>query len=157
METFNELLLEVIKQNESSFSQISRQTGISRSTLTRLVRGESKEQILLLESILRVLPRCDYSMHQKLYRALQNEAMEWRYGKGAWKCIEEVRNLLSLRYPTIRLRVDCPSELVSINQIITGRTNVKIALQEFFLKLQDKRRWKWLFGVLHSLIFFMTV
>ena len=103
METFNELLSEVIKQNESSFSQISRQTGISRSTLTRLVRGESTEQILLLESILRVLPRCDYSMHQKLYRALQNEAMEWRYGKGAWKCIEEVRNLLSLRYPTIRL------------------------------------------------------
>ena len=134
METFNELLSEVIKQNESSFSQISRQTGISRSTLTRLVRGESTEQILLLESILRVLPRCDYSMHQKLYRALHNEAMEWRYGKGAWKCIEEVRNLLSLRYPTIRLRVDCPSELVSINQIITGRANVRTALQEFFFE-----------------------
>lgn len=134
METFKELLLEVIKQNESSFSQISRQTGISRSTLSRLVRGEGTEQVLLLESILRVLPRCDYAMHRKLYRALQNEAMECRYGKGAWKCIEEVRNLLSLRYPTIRLKTGYPSKLVLTNQIITGRANIRTALQELFFE-----------------------
>ena len=133
METFKDLLLEVIKQNESSFSQISRQTGISRGTLSRLTRGEGTGQVALLELILRVLPRCNYAMHQKLYQALQRESIESQYGKGAWNCIEAVRNLLSIRYPTIRL-TDQMSETLWKNQIITGRANVRAAIQALFLE-----------------------
>lgn len=133
METFKDLLLEVIKQNESSFSQISRQTGISRGTLSHLTRGEGTGQVALLESILRVLPRCNYAMHQKLYQALQRESIESQYGKGAWNCIEAVRNLLSIRYPTIRL-TDQMSETLWKNQIITGRANVRAAIQALFLE-----------------------
>lgn len=141
MEMFKDLLLKVIRENDSSISQISRQTGISRSVLSRFItRGEGVGQSQLLESVLKVLPRCDYTTQRELYKALQNEEMELRYGKKAWNCMEEVKNLLSIRYPTMKLKIKQGFFDYSENQIIMGKAKVRSAIKTLFSELSTQEK-----------------